>query len=140
LIEWRFLAAGWLEADEIVMNETGFVGRIVLRLLDALHEASALAVEHDKLFADAQLALSECGGAVKAAKLLFDVQQDEAPWLLKDFDALYRAAQRMLQSIDACAVRGHEVAELRAQLERLKPAFAECEVARRMGRQTREGT
>ncbi len=42
LTEWRVLAAGWLDVEEIItVGETGFVGRTVLRLLDALHAAES---------------------------------------------------------------------------------------------------
>ncbi len=41
LVEWRVLATGWLDAEEIFTSPVGIVGRIMLRLLDALHEAQS---------------------------------------------------------------------------------------------------
>ncbi len=41
LVEWRVLATGWLDAEEIVTYPVGTVGRIILRLLDALHDAQS---------------------------------------------------------------------------------------------------
>jgi hypothetical protein len=76
LIEWRALAALWLGVEEIVtINQTGFVGRIVLRLLDALHEARARLVELDGLLGEAQEVLGMSGHALKALKLLYDIQE-----------------------------------------------------------------
>lgn len=60
----------------------------------------------------------------------------EASWLVKDFHVLYRAAERLVAHIDAEGFIDLDV--LRAQLQRLAPAFEQCEVERRMGRQTKE--
>jgi len=71
LVEWRALGATWLEAEEIVtIGVTGFVGRIVLRLLDALHEAQTRVVELDGLLREAQEVLGMSGHALKAMKLV----------------------------------------------------------------------
>ena len=53
------------------------------------------------------------------------VDIEDVPWLVKDFDVLYRAAERLAQ---ACHGRGNEgpyapLHALDAQLERLKPAM-----------------
>lgn len=56
----------------------------------------------------------------------------EPHWLVKDFHALYRVAAATLRIEtlgDARATRD----ALRAQIERLKPAFEACEVERRGG-------
>ena len=110
LVEWRVMATGWLEVDEIGMSETGFVGRLVLRLLDEIHRLKAAFVPRP---------------------------MPELPALVKDFHVLYRAAERLVADLDAEKLTDLDYIKL--QLRRLMPAFEECEAARRMVPQTKEG-
>ena len=150
LVEWRALASSWLEVEEIVtIGATGFVGRIVLRLLDALHEARARLVELDGLLVEAQEVLGMSGHAIKAMKRvvqataaaergeLVPYSVPEASSLVKDFHVLYRVTERLVADLDAEKVT--DLGEVKAQLRRLMPAFEECEVARRMAWHTKEG-
>jgi hypothetical protein len=59
----------------------------------------------------------------------------EPSWLEKDFQVLYNAA--LDASMSSPGTPPWKILE--AQLDRLRPAFEECEVARRMGRQAKEG-
>lgn len=141
LVEWRVLAAQWLEVEEIVtIGQTGFVGRMVLRLLDALHATQTELDRTRELNVDAENTLNECHGALKAAALLTDITGKtfvprplpEASWLIKDFNVLYASARALA---DACNGRGDgrpygPLRALESQLERLKPAFASTEETR----------
>jgi hypothetical protein len=70
------------------------------------------------------------------ARLKAELAQREPHWLVKDFNALYRAA---LAFSEACMGRGdgkpYAHHEALAQLERLRPAFQDTEVARRLARE-----
>lgn len=111
LVEWRVLATGWLEAEEIVTSPVGVVGRIVLRLLDEVHRLKATFVSRPVA---------------------------ELSWLEKDFHVLYRAALAACKTTLLPGEGDATLEDLRRQLDRLAPAFEECEVVRRMARQTRE--
>lgn len=65
------------------------------------------------------------------------VETREPSWLVKDFNVLYRAAKRFS---DACSGGGEDAGrpfaahqELKAQLERLAPAFTDTEEIRKAG-------
>jgi hypothetical protein len=147
LLEWRVLATGWLDADDIVtIGDTGLVGRIILRLLDALLNTETELDRTRKLNEDAENTLSECHAALKAATLLTELglgtiapssgaAASEAHWLVKDFHVLYRLTERLVADLDAEKVT--DLGDVKAQLRRLMPAFEECEAARRMALQTR---
>ena len=69
------------------------------------------------------------------------LQGGDVPWLIKDFNVLYRVAQRLLDTLPiehAGETRGEAAAELRRQLERLKPAFTDTEEVRELMR-SRQG-
>lgn len=112
LVEWRVQATGWLDADEIGMSETGFVGRLVLRLLDEVQRLKETA---------APGAMSEV---------------PEIPALVKDFHILYRLTERLVADLDAEKVT--DLGFVKAQLQRLLPAFEECEVAKVLERRRKE--
>jgi len=151
-MEWRVLATNWLDVNEIITGPTGMVGRIVLRLLDALHA-------HGRFLAQARTVAehwrdqegvntTEIDRLVET-ELEYDmaVAEDETvpaerprekphtPALVKDFHVLYRTAQAALEALPTVGEsRANAVGALRAQLLRLLPAFEECEATRRMGR------
>lgn len=59
-------------------------------------------------------------------------------WLIKDFNVLYRCAQRLLDTLAveyAAEPRDDAAHALRAQLERLKPAFTDTEEVRALMRE-----
>jgi hypothetical protein len=63
------------------------------------------------------------------------VTAEDAPWFIKDFNVLYRAALRVAE---ACEGRGEDEGRpypalnaLKAQLERLRPAYTGTEVIRK---------
>ena len=62
---------------------------------------------------------AELAGRVVAA-----VNAHDASWLVKDFDVLYRVARAEL---DGLAANGMNLPDLRAQLDRLKPAFEQVQ-------------
>lgn len=51
-------------------------------------------------------------------------------WLVKDFHILYRLTERLVADLDAEKVT--DLGWIRLQLQRLAPAFEECEAVRRM--------
>lgn len=61
-----------------------------------------------------------------------DKGRTEPHWLIKDFNALYRAALKLFDECEGAFGGSAERTRraLGAQLERLKPAFAETEAAR----------
>ncbi len=61
----------------------------------------------------------------------------EVHWLTKDFHVLYRTVEQLVADLDAEKLTG--LGYVKAQIERLRPAFEECEVARRMAQSKREG-
>jgi hypothetical protein len=64
------------------------------------------------------------------------LDMNDIPWLVKDFDVLYRAAQATLE-IETIAGAKAARADLRLQLERLRPAFEEIQAVKRALRDTR---
>src|SRR5262245_3208802 len=61
----------------------------------------------------------------------------EPHWLIKDFNVVYRAAARLLETLPAQFAgeqRGEAAADLRSQLERLKPALEYTESVRAAAR------
>lgn len=69
--------------------------------------------------------LAEARGHLRRAEL-----DREPHWLIKDFHALYRAAEDCMQ-IETLAASRQARGFLRAQLDRLKPAFLACDAERR---------
>jgi hypothetical protein len=55
------------------------------------------------------------------------IDLEHVPWLVKDFDVLYRTAERELASL---AELGMVAPDLRAQLDRLKPAMEQIEAVK----------
>jgi hypothetical protein len=131
---WRALATSWLTAEEIaVIGAEGFVGRIVLRLLDeverlggsgdanlqpALDRLNEVNAEREtELLASADARIAQLEAEVQTLRL---ARGGEPHWLTKDFNVLYRALERLVNDIDAeCEV---DLGWARAQLARLKPA------------------
>jgi hypothetical protein len=148
LLEWRVLATGWLDVDDIITaGDTGLVGRIILRLLDALLDTETELERTRELNLAAEKTLGECHAALKAASLFVELAErspenlapssaGEAHWLAKDFHALYRLTERLVADLDEDLTR-IDLDGAKAQLRRLMPAFEECEAARRMALQTR---
>jgi hypothetical protein len=150
---WRAFATAWRDGRDTIppFDELGEVGRIVLRLLDALDETQGRVIELDGLLGEAQELLGVSGHALRAMKRLYEIHKRgesrvaetggkrEPSWLEKDFHALYSAALDVSESVVEPDRETPPQRNLRAQLRRLMPAFEECEVARRMDRQTREG-
>jgi hypothetical protein len=75
-------------------------------------------------------------------KLVFDrgIAIEELPWLVKDFDVLYRVAQRAIAQLAKTTVYADgnampcrlAVDDLGAQLERLAPAHEQIQATRRL--------
>lgn len=75
-------------------------------------------------------------GLVDAQPALVDqlrkgpINIDDVPWLVKDFDVLYRAAEDVSESIIDPDRVSPPLRQLRAQLERLRPAFAHIQAVK----------
>jgi hypothetical protein len=149
LFEWRVLATGWLDVENIITaGDTGLVGRIILRLLDALLNTENELERTRQLNLDAENTLSECHAALKASALFVELAErrpeiiapssaaGDVPSLTKDFHVLYRLTERLVADLDEDLTR-IDLEGAKAQLRRLMPAFEECEAARRMALQTR---
>jgi hypothetical protein len=105
------------------------------RVLDAARTLVQRWDDEDGFGADIIEALREAVHALDRAP----ASPGEPPWLVKDFNVLYRAARRFA---DACHGRGEggegpypAQEALDAQLERLLPAFEMTESARRAARE-----
>jgi len=60
---------------------------------------------------------------------------DAIPWLVKDFDVLYRSAEAALEALpDVGDRRADAIGALRTQLRRLRPAFEQCQAVRALAR------
>jgi hypothetical protein len=59
----------------------------------------------------------------------------QVPWLVKDFNVLYRVADRAARALRGDADPVAALADLTAQLERLAPAFTDTEEVRKSMRQ-----
>lgn len=112
---YRAMATNWLDMDELVCSETGFYGRLVLKLLDAID--SVRGADNAELQQTLERALVPAPA--------------DAHWLVKDFNALYRAAQAAVSSVDNAKLRSDAIGFLSARLEHLRPAFDMTESARR---------
>lgn len=59
------------------------------------------------------------------------INVDQVPWLVKDFNVLYRVAERAARALRGDADPHAALADLTAQLERLRPAFTDVEEVRK---------
>lgn len=126
--EWTALASNWLDVEEIT-GPTGFVGRIVLRLLHALEVAESKVKILDAI---------DIPGALRTLQQQAIDRRPPDEWLIKDFNVLYRVARDLLIESGGC----NKTATARArnavasQLERLAPAYTLTETVRDRARQT----
>lgn len=132
-IAWRVLATNWLDVDEVI-GEKGFIGRMVLRLLDRIQELE------DEQERPTEPPPEYHGPPIVTPSLLDLVRTkgqkffiEDVPWFVKDFHVLYKTAKQLIdREPDA---RGNtpdsDFEDLERQLERLKPAFDHCEAVRK---------
>lgn len=55
---------------------------------------------------------------------------DDVPWLVKDFHVLYRVAKAAVESAQKGVFITNELIALQIHLDRLAPAFQQCEAVR----------
>jgi hypothetical protein len=132
--DWLMMAGAWLDVEKIDAPR-GFVARVVLRLLKALDAAEERAGKAEALLAEAGAALGD-GARVIRENVVARACPDE--WLIKDFNALYRAAQRLV-TVEP-DLRGNvdfaPFDALDALVTRLAPAFTLTESVRSHARET----
>ena len=104
--QWITRAECWLDVDTIDTDPPGEVGRIILRLIDALVQVRS-----------------------ERAESIIDQGAHDVPWLVKDFHALYRAAEAALPA-NGKKPPPNAVEWCRMQLDRLRPAMVSCESVR----------
>lgn len=98
---------------------------LVSRERDELRTQFERAVE---LLQEAGPALKEGAALLRGAAQRGAMAQSEPHWLIKDFNVLYLAARRVIDTYGAPP--DSRLSDLAAQLKRLQPAFTETEAAR----------
>ena len=124
----------WEHAERYGLVRYGVEAALADELAQVSRERDGLRTDLGKaveLMNEAAPALLE--GAAELRKVVARAQDPEPHWLVKDFNVLYVSARALA---DACNGRGDgrpyaPLKALEAQLERLKPAFAETEAVRR---------
>lgn len=131
----RVIALGEAQAQELAQTKA------------RLAQAESLLVEAQAALGEGAAVLRSTADTTRQQRRLRDdvelyqrVQSGDVPWLLKDFNVLYRVAQSLLDALPVKHVGESQHAvrrrqDLAAQLERLKPAFTDTEEVRALMRE-----